>query len=110
MPLLSKSPELPDAHRLINPHSSLWRVLGSALKISFNDREELHTMYRSNSERLEAVLNKWIQSESVPVTWTRLLEALEEIELRDVIRKAYEFLETDRARNTYSSLPDWSRK
>ena len=37
--------------------------------------------------RLEGVLNKWIETESVPVTWDRLIEGLEEIKLRIVIRE-----------------------
>ena len=49
----------------------------------------------SNNVRLERVLNKWIETESVPVTWDRLIEGLEEIQLRNVIRRVKEFLKTD---------------
>ena len=87
-----KSPKLFDAHRL---YYYLWSKLGLALKVSYSYHTELSSNSISNSERLEGVLNKWIESESVPVTWERLIEALEEIELKSVVRSIQEFLKTN---------------
>ncbi len=95
--LLLKSPKLFDAHRLIDPHCYLWNRLGLALRVSYNYRTELKNESISDSERLEGVLYKWIETESVPVTWDRLIEALEEIELKSVVRSIQEFLTTNNA-------------
>ena len=99
-----KSPKLADAHRLIKSHSYKWNELGLSLEVPYNYRTELESMSVSNSVRLEKVLNKWIETESVPVTWDRLIEGLEEIELRNVKEHVIEFLKTDRALATYSTL------
>ena len=98
-----KSPKLADAHRLINSHSYQWNELGLSLEVPYNYRTELKSMNVSNNVRLEGVLNKWIETESVPVTWDRLIKGLEEIELRVVIRSVKEFLKTDRALATYTT-------
>ena len=98
-----KSPKLADAHRLIKSHSYLWNELGLSLEVPYNYRTELKSMNVSNNVRLEGVLNKWIETESVPVTWDRLIKGLEEIQLRVVIRSVKEFLKTDRALATYTT-------
>ena len=77
--------------------------MGRVLGVSYNYRQELQSERISNNERLEGVLNEWIVTESVPVTWDRLIIALEEMKLRSVIRSVKEFLNTDEAYVTYSS-------
>ena len=98
-----KSPKLADAHRLIKSHSYQWNELGLSLEVPYNYRTELKSMNVSNNVRLEGVLNKWIETESVPVTWDRLIKGLEEIQLRVVIRSVKEFLKTDQALATYTT-------
>ena len=53
-----------------------------------------------NDERLEAVLNKWIESESVPVTWSSLINALQAIELVDVANNVEGFSESQKMKMT----------
>ncbi len=103
--LLIMAPELSDVHKLLSPHSYEWDRIGRALRVPYSYRRELesHGERICNDSRLERVLNKWIETESVPVTWDRLIEGLEEIELRDVIRSVREFLKTDKALATNSS-------
>ena len=48
------------------------------------------------------ILDKLV--DRVPVSWDRLIEGLEEIQLRNVIRSVNEFLKTDRA---LTSGSDW---
>ena len=109
--LLLKPPRLRDVHRLTSTHSRYWSELGSALEISLDDREELRTtLGLSNSVRLETVLNMWIRTESVPVTWSKLLEALDEVDgLGEVVTRVNEVLNSEKAFKTYSSLKDWKR-
>ncbi len=95
--LLNKSPDLHDVHKLLSPHSYEWDRIGRALRVPYGYRRELERERISDDCRLEGVLNKWIETESVPVTWDRLIEGLEEIELRDIIRSVREFLKTDQA-------------
>ena len=102
--LLTKAPELFDVHKLLSPHCDQWARIGRALKIPLEYRRQLEReRIFDDDRRLEEVLSKWIETESVPVTWDRLIEGLEEIELRNVIRRVKEFLKTDRALATYST-------
>ena len=66
------------------------------MKVAYNFREELRKSNMDNDERLEAVLNKWIESESVPVTWSSLINALQAIELVDVANNVEGFLRARR--------------
>ena len=90
-------------YKLLSAHSCKWDDIGRALRVPYNYRRELERERISEDSRLEGVLNKWIETESVPVTWDRLIEGLEEIKLRIVIREVKEFLKTDRALATYST-------
>ncbi len=101
--LLTKSPNLHDVHKLLSPHSYKWDDIGRALRVPYGYRRELERERISDTARLERILAEWIETESVPVTWDRLIEGLEEIELRDVIRSVREFLKTDQALATYST-------
>ena len=88
--LLTKSPDLHDVHKLLSSHSYKWDDIGRALRVPYTYRRELERERISDDSRLEGVLNKWIETESVPVTWDRLIKGLEEIELRVVIRSVKE--------------------
>ncbi len=108
--LLKKSPELWDVHKLLSPNSYKWDDIGRALRVSYSYRREVERERISDVTRLERVLAKWKESKSVPVTWDKLIEGLDEIELRNVISSVKEFLKTDKALATYSSLADWTGK
>ena len=96
--------DLHHIHKLLSPHCDQWARIGRALKIPLEYRIQLEReRIFDDDRRLEEVLNKWIETGSVPVTWDRLIEGLEEIELRDVIRRVKEFLKTDRTFATYST-------
>ena len=102
-----KSPKLLDVFHLTKEYSNSWNELGRELGIGFNFREGLHTKYRSNSERLEAVLYRWISSESCPVTWSSLMNKLKLVELVVVVREVISFLGSKEALETYQQLDDW---
>ena len=98
--LLQECPRREDAYDLIESHSAKWNNLGRKLKVSFNFRKELsknNTL--TNEDRLEEILQKWIESDSedAPATWSFLIEALKGIELRSVIADIEEFLKTPKA-------------
>ena len=99
---MEKRPELCDAFDLTACRSSRWNDIGRALKVSFNHREQLKNEVSPDNDKLESVLQKWIETESVPVTWSSLIQALEKVELRDVVRAIKEFLMTPEAIQSYS--------
>ena len=83
-------------------HSASWNDLGRRLGIAHNYRKQLKKEASSDQERLEDMLEKWMETESVPVTWSSLIEALEAIELMDLVRAVKEFLKTPKAIQSYS--------
>ena len=91
---LQRCPKLYDAHRLTKCCSNEWNEIGRELGVPFNYRQELFGKYRADKDRLEDVLQRWIQSESVPVTWSSLVSALEAIDHKDVAREVKDFLRT----------------
>ena len=91
---LQRRPKLYDAHRLTKCCSSKWNEIGRELGVPFDYRQELFGKYRADKDRLEDVLQRWIQSESVPVTWSSLISALEAIDHKDVAREVKDFLRT----------------
>ena len=93
---MDEKPDLYDAFKLTKSHSIRWDELGRELKVVYNFREELRNSRRNDDGRLEAVLNKWIESESVPVTWSSLINALQAIKLFDMANNVEGFLRARR--------------
>ena len=78
--------------KLTRSHSVRWNALGRELNVSYNFREDLKIdVTFSNDARLEAILNNWIETESSPVTWSTLVEALEELELKETAKQVKDF-------------------
>ena len=98
--LLDEKPKLYDAFKLTKSHSIHWNALERELNVEFNFREELRKSNMGNDDQLEAVLNKWIESVSIPITWSSLINALQAIKLVDVANHVKDFL---RARKKDSS-------
>ena len=89
---LDEKPNLHDVFKLTKSHSIHWNALGRELKVDFNFREQEQRKSKDDDDRLEAVLNKWIESESAPVTWSSLIIALQAIELVNVANNVKDFL------------------
>ena len=90
-------PDPLDVHRLLKSHSVEWNAISRRLRVSLNYREELRLTgpTLSDNQKLESVIHKWLESECSPPTWDNLIEVLERLELRAVLRKIKEFLTTD---------------
>ena len=90
--ILLKTPKLKDVYDLTVSQSSRWNDLGRELELLPTFRKQLKKDTSSSDEdRLEEVLQKWIESASVPVTWSTLIEALEAIELKEVANRVKDF-------------------
>ena len=100
--ILLKTPKLKDVYDLTVSQSSRWNDLGRELELLPDFRRQLRNDVRSSDkDRLEEVLQKWIESASVPVTWSTLIEALEAIELKEVANRVKDFLKTSKAKKLY---------
>ena len=76
----------------VSDHSVRWNDLGRKLKVDYNYRMQLKKSSDSDEDKLEAILNNWIEAETVPVTWASLIEALKGIKLINVAKEVKEFL------------------
>ena len=47
---------------------------------------------RSDDEKLEAVLNNWIETHNSDVSWDNLIQVLTELEFIDVVREVKQYL------------------
>ena len=105
--LLQKCPILSDIYKLTESHSAKWNNIGRKLEVSYNFRKELSKNNNlTNEDRLEEILQKWIESDSedAQATWSFLIEALENIELRSVITGVETFLKTPKAAKSYGKF------
>ena len=52
---------------------------------------------RTNDNKLEAVLNNWIETHCSEVSWDNLMQVLTELELIDIVRDVKRFLQKDQS-------------
>ena len=59
---------------------TLWRSIGNGLGVSFNVLQGLAESNQSNQEKLDQVIQKWLdmngKDEGAPVTWITILDVL----------------------------------
>ena len=104
--LLQKPPKSRDAFDIFKDISSLWDEVGGYLGISLNYRDSLHG---SVNTKLERVLTEWIQKETKDVTWEVILEVLEKLGRRDLMKNFIIFLKTPETYKEYISKRDFFR-
>ena len=93
--LVIADPDPLDVFRLLESHE--WNAISRELHVPFSFREGLirtGLMY-SDDDKLEQVIHKWLESECSPPTWDNLIEVLERLQLKAVLRKVTQFLTTD---------------
>ena len=92
-----------------NDISSSWNSVGSELNISMNVRDTLRRdISLTDTDKLERILNEWSQSETKPVTWRIVLEALKSLQRQDLIRKVIAYLEQPDNHQRYISMNNFS--
>ena len=108
--MLDKPPDPNDIMDLIkNDISSSWNSVGSELNISMNVRDTLRRdISLTDTDKLERILNEWSQSETKPVTWRIVLEALKSLQRQDLIRKVIAYLEQPDNHQRYISMNNFS--
>ena len=90
-------PDLEDVLDQLKRKSCKWYEIGVGLKVDhdFRQCQLKEGIMTSDLKRLEAVLNKWIESECSEVSWNHLIQVLIDMELVDVAEKVKRYLQTD---------------
>ena len=90
-------PQLRDLHCLLVPKSCEWDRIGRCLGVDLNFREGLlrDGAQRTNDNKLEVVLNNWIETHCSEVSWDNLIQVLTELEFIDIVREVRSFLQRD---------------
>ena len=78
--ILQRKPLLNDVHERLKDKSTRWNDIGRKLNVPMNVREVLRKDPTcSNDERLEIVLDKWLQQGGDSCTWDKLMKSLSEL-------------------------------
>ena len=87
--------QLRNVHHLLVPKSCEWDRIGCGLGVDFNFREGLlrDGVQRTNDNKLEAVLNNWIETQCSEVSWDNLIQVLTQLEFIDIVRDVRSFLQ-----------------
>ena len=72
----------------------MWYVLGRELDVSFEYRLQLEKKNLSDEDKLECILQKWLEIKTKSATWSNLIEALKAIELFNNAQSIEKFLKT----------------
>lgn len=84
-----------DVFKLLKKKSSDWNDIGRELNVSKNYRKGLEREgpMNTNEDKLECILEKWLESECSEVSWKHLIEVLrDELEWKDTAKEVEEFL------------------
>ena len=77
-PLWKQTPRKFDLSQLLAPLVHKWYDIGNALQIDESLLRSLHEETNlSNDIKLSVVLQRWMDIESVPVTWETIIEVVE---------------------------------
>ena len=66
-----------DVHKLLADISNEWYTVGLPLKVDTDFLESLESSPKKEIVKLSKVIHKWITTESSPVNWSTLIEAIE---------------------------------
>ena len=106
--ILKKSPETRDIFKLLKSKSNDWDDFARELEVEDKVRGDLRINMALRSEnKLEQVLNNWIDSECSAVTWEKILEVLESLETRRLAREVKNYLKQPKTVEKYSAMEDY---
>ena len=78
--------QLRDLHHLLVPKSCEWYRIGGELGVEFNVREGLlRDGSRTNDNKLEVVLHKWMETHCSEVSWENLINILTKLKFNDIV-------------------------
>ncbi len=79
---------------LLREKSSRWYEIGAAFGVSLNDRESIKNTAGYDNDRLQHMLNTWLEtSEQSNVTWDEFIRILKDIlGYNDIVKNTKDFL------------------
>ena len=105
---MDKSPERLELFKLLKSKSNSWDEFARELRVERSFRVSLRSNTAlSNDKRLEEVLQRWIDSESSPVTWKRVIHVLDELKLKRVVKDVKKYLQRPDVIEKYSEMEDY---
>ena len=106
--ILKKSPDVDDVKDLIKNHSAKWNDFAMALKVDEDTRSSLlHDEKLGNNGKLDHILRKWYEALPSEVTWEKVLEVLDSMELRRTANEMKRFLKNPNTIEKYRKDPDF---
>ena len=75
------------------------------MKYNFRQGILKEGMMTSNEDKLEAVLNNWIETHCSEVSWDNLIQVLTELEFIDIVRDVRSFLQQNQTGKLYIPSP-----
>ena len=109
--ILMKSPEKRDVYRFLRKKSSNWDGFAIELGVALNFRQELtQNSLLNNNSKLDMVLEKWIEAQPSPVTWSQIVYVLEQLEYKDIAREVQHYLQQQNVIDQYSRKKNFAGK
>ena len=101
------TPQLRDVHRLLVPKSCEWDRIGCCLGVDFNFRKGLLRagVQKTDDNKLEDVLNNWIETHCSEVSWDNLIQVLTELEFFDMVQEVRSFHQQNQISKLYMPPP-----
>ena len=103
--ILEKPPKMDDAYAFLKKVSVQWNTIGAELNVSYDYRQQLFRegVMSTSEQKLEGVLNKWVESKCSEVTWKHFLDMLKSVELNRIAEEVREFLQKPDIIKKYNS-------
>ena len=99
--LMNKCPKRTDVYNLLKKQSSLYDDFARELSIDDELRDKLKSNKTSHNAKLDDVLRNWIAEKTCSVTWAKVLEILDELQLEDVGEEVKQFLDKEETLKKY---------
>ena len=89
-----REPKLDEIFGLLKEKSFNWNEIGIYLGVSHGNRRSIENEANRDRDRLERVLDKWLQeSDQSKVTWAEFIRVLKDkLEYNDIVKKTKELL------------------
>ena len=106
--ILKKSPEVGDVFNLTKSHSTKWDEIAIALEVDESTRTSVqHDIQLGDNGKLDQILQKWNEAVSSDVTWEKILQVLESMELSETASEVKQFLKKPSIIKKYSKARDF---
>ena len=99
--IMYKCPKKTDVYNLLKKQSSHYDNFARELSIDDELRDKLKSDKTSHNAKLDDVLRNWIAEKTCSVTWAKVLEILDDLQLEDVAEEVKQFLDKEETLKKY---------